>query len=321
MQQAILDYPKQFAFQPKIVNADKLVAKHHIAVLGMGGSQLLADIVQCAQPERSILHHRDYGLPTLSDHEEQNTLFIASSYSGNTEETLSGYNAARERGLALAVVTVGGELLNKAQADATPYIQLPNTGIQPRMATGLSVVALLALLKDTESLKKVSALSSIDPKDLQPEGERIAGTLQGNVPLVYASARNAALAYTWKITMNETAKIPAFCNVMPELNHNEMNGFDLNDTTKELADRFHILLLQDAEDDPRIARRFEELKALYEKRGIPVEEYSMSGVSRWERIIRTLLIADWCALTLTEQHGAEPEAVPMVEEFKKRLAA
>ncbi len=319
MRTAILNVPRQFTFEPRIQNEEQLRPWHHVIVLGMGGSALAADLLRLWRPTLPITIHNDYGLPALPDAAFSDALVIASSYSGTTEETLDGYAAARERGLHAAAITTGGTLLARAQADGVPYVQLPDTGIQPRMATGFSVLAHLALLRDDEGLHAARRASMLDAPSFEEEGKALAAALQGRMPIMYTASRNRPLAYTWKITFNETAKVPAFANVLPELNHNEMNAFDVVPATRDVADRCHFIFLRDPEDNPRIARRFEILRDLYLQRGLPVEELRLAGRTPFEKVFSSLLVADWAAYHTALLNGVDPERVPMVEEFKKQM--
>ena len=115
-----------------------------------------------------------------------------------------------------------------------PYVQIPDFHLQPRMATGLSLKAMLALMGEKNMLAESKLLSThLHPSREELRGKDLARRVFGNVPIIYASTRNGALAANWKIKFNETGKIPAFCNVVPELNHNEMTGFDAK--TKTIA--------------------------------------------------------------------------------------
>lgn len=147
----------------------------------------------------------------------------------------------------------------------------------------------------------------------------LAAALRGKVPVVYSSARNQAVAYNWKIKMNETGKIPAFYNIFPELNHNEMTGFDVVPATKTLSSRLHFVFLTDSADHPQVQKRMRVCRKLYEKRGLPVTDAALQGAAPFEKIFNSLLAADWAALHLSKLYGTEAEQVPMVETFKKLI--
>ena len=320
MQHAIKDFPKQFEFEPIIERADTLQKKPAVIVSGMGGSHLAADLLKSVHPELTIFIHCDYGLPPLHEAYLQNCLFVASSYSGNTEEVLDGLEEAKRKGMAMATISVGGALQKKAQEYDIPHIALPDTGIQPRSALGFSLIALTKLLgmdSEQEELKKLAGM--LDAEGLEETGKVLQSKLAGKIPIIYASLRNEAVAYNWKIKCNETGKIPAFYNMFPELNHNEMTSMDSNEKTRGLSQKFHFLFLRDSEDDARIQKRMDICKKLYEDRGLPVTDVPLEGSIRWERVFNSLLVADWFSFYTGTAYGVETEHVPMVEEFKKAI--
>lgn len=321
MDQAIRDFPKQFTFEPVVENAEFLKRHSHAVICGMGGSNLASGLLQVWKPELSIYAHRDYGLPALSDEEFQRRLVIASSYSGNTEETISSFEDAISKGCAVAVSAVGGTLIELAKTHNVPYVQMPNTGIQPRAALGLSLRALMKLMGLEDGLAESRELSErLDATSLEQQGKSLAKDLRDHVPVIYTSGWNAAIGYNWKIKLNETGKIPAFVNVLPELNHNEMTGFDVQDASQHLSKSFHFLILSDRNDHPQIQKRMQIVKKLYEDRGLPVTILELSGNTVFEKIFSSLLLADWTAFYTSQGYGLESEQVPMVEEFKAMIA-
>lgn len=317
---AIRDFPKQFACAPLIENKKNLKKTYQrYVVVGMGGSHLAADLALIARPELPLIIWSDYGLPPSAD---KHTLVIASSYSGNTEETIDGLRIAMKKKLPVACIAVGGKLLEIAKKKKLPYIELPNTGIQPRSALGLSLRALLALAGDKKGLAETKRLATtLKPDTLAGRGKTLAKMLADHVPVIYASRANVGIAYNWKIKFNETGKIPAFYNVFPELNHNEMTGFDVTPRSKHLSERFAFIFLRDNDDHPRLKKRMMVLEELYRDRGLPVVVLDLIGKTRFEKIFNSLLIADWAAVATAERYGLESEEVPMVEEFKKMIAS
>ncbi|MDD5050674.1 MAG: bifunctional phosphoglucose/phosphomannose isomerase [Candidatus Pacebacteria bacterium] len=321
MDKAIRDFAKQFAWKPKIENEEKLQVFGQVVVGGMGGSHLSADLLSALDVEIPITIHRNYGLPFYTEAQRSETLYIASSYSGNTEETIDFAKSAFDKGLNLAVIAVGGNLIEFAAKNDIPRIVLPDTGIQPRSALGFSLLALVTLLGNKKLLKELNTLATkLDPKALETKGKELAKKLSGFVPVIYASDKNMSVAYNWKIKLNETGKIPSFCNVFPELNHNEMTGFDRAGKTKSLSEKFVFVFLSDDADHPQNRKRFKVTKKLYEDRGITVFEYSLTGATRSEKVFSSLLLADWTAYHTAMLYGVEAEQVPMVEEFKKLIS-
>lgn len=319
LSQAIKNFPKQFAFEPTIENEKVLKSAIKFVVAGMGGSNHATDVLKAWRPEFDIIVHRDYGLPTARDLKER--LIIACSYSGNTEETIDAFNTAQQNGLSVAVITKGGELVDLAKRHNVPYIVLPDTRIQPRSAIGFMFMALLKIMGDNTELQEASKMAEIlKPSAMETQGRKLAKKLRDCVPVIYSSSRNFAIANNWKIKFNENNKIPAFANAFPELNHNEMNGFDVSKNTHALTSPFHFIFLKDSEDNPHVIKQMEVLQKMYADRGLPVEAVNLSGQSRLEKIFTSLLLADWTSLALAEIYGIDPEPVPMVEEFKKRIA-
>ncbi len=319
MEDAIRNFPKQFSWKPEIVHEDKLRAFGQVVVGGMGGSHLAADILTALEVDIPISVHRNYGLPSYTEAQRNETLYIASSYSGNTEETIDFAKNAFENDLNLAVIAVSGKLIEFARENKIPHIILPNTGIQPRSALGFSIISLVTLLGNKKLLGELADLQNLSAEALEKEGEKFAKKLSGFVPVIYASEKNASVAYNWKIKFNETGKIPAFSNVFPELNHNEMTGFDHVPKNEKLGQKFVFIFLADDSDHPQIRKRFEVTKRLYEDRGFEVHVVAMVGATRSKKIFSSLLLADWTACLTARNYGADPEQVPMVEEFKRLI--
>src|SRR3989338_361925 len=313
MNQAILDFAKQFRFTPKIENGPLRKYKKFI-VAGMGGSHWSVDLIKCLLPELQISIHSDYGLPK---YDLTKSLIIVSSYSGDTEESISVFHEAMERKLPVVAVTVGGQLLDLAKNSKIPYVQIPNTGIQPRSAIALSFMAMLKVMKQRELARQGAGLEKIiKPAEIEAAGKRLAGLLSGHVPIIYSSQTNYVLAHNWKIKFNETGKVPAFCNVFPELNHHEMTGFDVKDASRHLSEKFHFVFLKDDDDHPQVQKRMDITAKLYRDRNLPVEILMLQGQSRVEKMFSSLVLADWTAYHTGEGYGLETEQVPMVEEFK-----
>jgi len=285
----------------------------------MGGSHLAADLLALWDKSFQITIHSDYGLPALSDKELKESLIILSSYSGNTEETISAYQEAKKKKLSMSIICVGGKLLELAKKDAIPYVLMPTTGIQPRSALGFSIKGLMAIMGMKKGLAEVSKLAkSLHAKKIAKSGADLASRLSGRVPVIYSSFKNKAIAYNWKIKLNETGKIPAFYNVFPELNHNEMNGFDVVEKTKALSEHFYFIFLTDKNDHPKVKTRMKITQKLYQDRGLTTEAIEMKG-EVFTKIFNSLLLADWTSVYTAEHYGLEPEQVPMVEEFKRLI--
>ena len=322
MEEAIRNFPKQFEYEPKIENVHAWRAPGKYILCGMGGSHLQGDIFQNAYPGFDLSVHQDYGLPRWRDDVFKQALIIVSSYSGNTEEALSSFKEARKNGYPVAAISTGGKLIAMAQEQGVPYIQIPDTGIQPRSAVGFTFKALAKMVGRNdivEEAAKVGMTLAQKAGIFQEDGKALAERLQGHIPVIYASAKNYSIAYNWKIKLNETGKIPAFYNVFPELNHNEMNGFDVSDSTRSLCEKFHFLFLADTTDHAGIQKRMGTLENQLASRGFQVEIVSLGEGSMLDKIFGSLLTADWTAFFVAQYYGRDPQEVPMIEEFKKLI--
>jgi glucose/mannose-6-phosphate isomerase len=322
MEEAIRNFPEQFKYNPVIENVGKWRRADKYIICGMGGSHLQGDIFQNAVPGFDLSVHQDYDIPDWRDDVLKKTLIIASSYSGNTEEPISSFERAQENGYPVCVISTGGKLIAMAKAKGMPYVQFPDTGIQPRSALGFAFKALAKVVGRDDILKEAIAIGEqlqLNAQKLEDQGRQLAEKLQGRIPVIYSSNKNRSIAYNWKIKFNETGKIPAFYNVFPELNHNEMNGFDLSDSTRSFAEKFHFIFLRDSTDHKRIWKRMDVLEQQLIARGFPVETLALGQGAMLEKIFSSLLTADWAAFTTAGLYGRDPEQVPMIEEFKKSL--
>ncbi|MBI4359562.1 MAG: hypothetical protein HY564_00520 [Candidatus Jacksonbacteria bacterium] len=317
MEQAIRDFAKQFAFAPKIEHSDKLIKADQYVLAGMGGSHLAGNVLLARKPELPITIWSDYGLPSIASHEK--TLVIASSHSGDTEETLDAFETAQKAGYHTVAISKGGELLRAARISKTPFIELPSSDIQPRSALGFSTLALSCALWEKELEQELRTLyGTLNPDEYEKQGLELARRIFSRVPVIYASARNAGVAYNWKIKFNETGKIPAFYNVVPELNHNEMNGFDVTLATKALCGAFYFIFIDSVSDEPRVQKRMRILREMYESRGLSLESFHLEETS-FQGIFSSLLIADWASFHTALLYARDPGPVPMIREFKNRM--
>lgn len=316
----ITNYAQQFRYEPTVKNADKVGRFGAVVVGGMGGSGLVAGILRALKPGLNVVAHHEYGLPSFVGGDGEKYLFIAVSHSGDTEETINFCEEAIKEGLPVAVVSAKGKLLELAEEKGLPYIDLPGDEVQPRMALGYALRAVLKLIGEEKLYKETTRLAEkLDPLRHEEHGRELAQKLSGAVPIVYASRFNQALAYNWKIKFNETGKIPAFCNVFPELNHNEMESFGERSAAGALLPKAHFVFLRDDADHLRIRERMELTAKLYSDCGLSVEDVMIEGKTRLERIFNTLLLGDWAAYYLALGNGVEPESVPMIERFKKDI--
>ncbi|MBI2013696.1 MAG: bifunctional phosphoglucose/phosphomannose isomerase [Candidatus Colwellbacteria bacterium] len=316
MKESILNFPEQFKYKPEVTNSNKLRGFKRIIVIGMGGSHLAADLLKIYKPALDLVVHSNYGLPKLPNGVLEESIVILSSYSGNTEEVLSAFEECVKQELNFGVIASGGKLLELAKEHSIPYVELPG-GEQPRMAVGFALRATLAILGENAALKESASLAArLLPQSLEGDGKKLAQKIKGFVPVIYSSSANLPIAYNWKIKFNETGKIPAFYNVFPELNHNEMNG-----NFEPLASKFYFIFLEDSADYSLIRTRMRVLEKIYKEKGLQVGKITLQGRDVWEKIFRSLILADWAAYYTALQYDLDPQEVPLVEEFKRIIAA
>jgi len=321
MGEQILNFVEQFAWKPKLLRGERLPKNPtHIIVCGMGGSHLGARLLLRHDPTLPIFVHSDYGLPRESAERLRGALVVASSYSGETEETLDAALNAVEAGLSVAVITTGGALATFAEEHSLPLILVPKKGIEPRMAVGAFMLALARLMRDIELENNIREVGmNIDVRKGQTDGEALAKRLNGKIPLVYASALNAPLAYFWKIALNETAKVPAFYNLFPELCHNELSGFDIHEHTRELSAHISVIFLRDSDDHSRIAKRMDIMQELLEKRGLASANVEITGANGLGKVLNGTLAGVWTAIALAKEYGAPDAITPLISEFKNKM--
>ena len=315
MREAIIGFPEQFKYELKVKNAvGHLVKFERFALMGMGGSALVGDLIKRLDPNLDIVVHKSYGLPRGVDLNGRLLIFI--SYSSDTEETLDSFDHALKAGHHLAVVGTGGKLLDKAKKIGVLYVELPDTGIQPIFSLGFQIRAALALMQQERLYKEVGRLGNANFKGLEKEGERLAKSIIGKIPLIYASGDNGTIAYNWKIKFNETGKIPAFWSILPEANHNEINGFG---GRGKQSSSFACLLIKDDGDHPRIKKRMTVLGSMYKRLGLPVKTVSLKGKNNAEKVFSSLVLGDWTAYYTAKAYGHEANEVPLVQKFKKLI--
>lgn len=315
MEESIGRFTEQFDWQPQLQNTAVLGDFLSYIVVGMGGSHLAAWFIQQYSAVSNITIHRDYGIPECS----VDTLIILTSYSGDTEEVLDAARTAFARKLSMVIITRGGKLLAFAQEHSLPYIQIPDMHFEPRMAIGLLMLATAVCLKNMQLENAIRvAGKSVIPTEGKEEGARLAQSLAGKVPLMYSSSIHAPLAYVWKVNMNETAKIPAFSNVFPELCHNEISGFDVVDSTRAIAEQFYPVFFEDMSDHPRVQKRMQVLKSVLEEKNIPVEIVRLHGMG-FEKVFRGVLLASWTSMYLAQHYGVPNPETPLIAEFKQRM--
>lgn len=298
-----------------------------VVVAGMGGSALAAGLVKSwlkiTKPFEVV---RKYNLPGYVN---ENTLLIASSYSGNTEETISALEEAEGLGAKIVVISAGGQLIDIAQEKNYPFVQLPSD-YQPRMAVSLNLRGLVKLL-ETYGLAqgKYDEIASVaDWLDDRVEkwlpsvpteqnyAKQLAEKCVGKTVVIYSGSRMAPVGYKWKISINENAKNTAFCNELPEFNHNEFIGWTSHPVDKPFA----VIDLISGFEHPQVLRRFaisDQLLSGQRPKSIPVE---LQGESVMAQMLWGCVLADFVSIYMAILNGIDPTQVDLIEKLKTELA-
>lgn len=287
-------------------------------LVGMGGSALPGDLLNALSVTKVPLNvRRSYGLPQFTS---KSSMLIASSYSGTTEETLSAYEEARIKGIPIFGSASGNTLEEWCLRDNVPFSKIDFPGMQPRHTFLAAFSGIARVLESSNlisgvvnDLRRIAQVIKDRLGEYEKIGQEVAKRITQKTPVFYASQKLAFAALNMKIQTNENAKTPAFWNFFPELNHNEMIGF-----TKPQA-KFHIVILKDKGDDPRIQMRMDITKEIYAKQGIETSVINVEGETLLEKIILQVVIGLWMSHYLAAIYEVDPIPVEAVEEFKQEL--
>lgn len=303
----------------------------NVVVLGMGGSAIGGDIARqlaLAESRLPVWVHRDYGLPAFVD---ASTLVIASSYSGNTEETLSGFTKALENQSKKLVITSGGKLKQLAEDKGIPtfvidYQAPPRAAFPHNFVPLMGIFQNLGLLGDKSAdlqeavdvLKKLSGnLVETRPLASNP-AKQLATRLLRHIAVVYGAEMLSEVARRWKTELNENAKAWAFFESFPELNHNAVVGYKFPVEAKE---RLFVLMLRSSSLNPRNLIRYELTSKLLAKAGISYEIVEPGGNSALSQILSLILLGDYASFylaTLNEVDSSSTDAINFVKQYLAR---
>src|SRR5271165_2492568 len=271
-----------------------------LVVAGMGGSAIGGALARAAlgdHASRPIFVTRAYGLPTWTT---PDTMVLCASYSGETEETLACYESAGALGARRTVVTTGGSLAEMARADGVPVIPLP-AGFQPRAAVAYMIVAALEVAALCGAGPRLTSEIDVAASHIEslvaewgpdaPEdslAKEIARGLSDTTPVIAGAGLTSPLAYRWKTQINENAKQPCFWNELPELDHNEIAGWE---GARDLG-RFSAVFLDDSDAHPRSKERMDLTERLIADNAVASFRLETRGQTAIERVVSLLLLGD-----------------------------
>jgi len=299
-----------------------------IVVCGMGGSAIVGDVVRGLLGDASpypIIVAKGYTLPAFCG---PDTTVVAVSYSGNTEETLAAYADATERGCRAVSISAGGLLQELARTRVGVHVVLPADAPMPRAALGYLAGAILGTLGHLElpdlagevgvAARRLDELAARWKPDRPAEGNEakaLAEWLVGRTPVIWGSeGLMEPVALRWKNQLNENAKVPAFWSAIPELDHNEVEGW-----SPETAKEFALIALRHPGEHPRVAERFALTLELASAAGLDAREVRAEGHGPLEWLFSQILLGDFVSTYLAILRGVDPTPVPALTGLKERL--
>jgi len=328
----IKDLPKQvrdaWTIASKATIAPAYSDVRNIVVAGMGGSAIGGDLAAALLADElkvPMTVHRDYGLPAYVG---RDSLVIVSSYSGNTEETLSSFEEARKRGAKVLALTTGGKIAELARASNYPIVTFSYKA-QPRAALGYSLGLVLGVLTKLGFARDLSDDIEAALSDLAKLEERVhegartndakkmAIDLQGRIPFAYGAGVMGVMARRVKGQWNENAKNWSAFDVMSELNHNAVVGFEHPPIAKEALT---VLLLRSDRDNPRHKLRFEVTRELLDRARIPHKTLQFAGRNMLSEVLQMVYFTDYVSFYVALLNGADPSPVKSIDYLKDRLA-
>lgn len=303
----------------------------HVVIAGLGGSAIGGELLAAYSTPLSnipVVVHRDYGLPAFAHGPE--TLVIASSHSGNTEETLDSFEAALKSGCTVVAVTTGGELARRAAQAEAPLWIFAHSG-QPRAAIGFSFGLLMALLTrlnvipdpSSDLTEAMDAMHKVREKNgpivpaARNPAKRYAGQLMGRWVTVFGAGLMAPVARRLKTQINEIAKAGANFEFIPEADHNALAG--TLHPAEVLMPHTMSLFLRSPSDHPRNRRRLDLTKRAYMLEGLNTDFLDARGRSPLANIWTQVLFGDYMAYYLAMGYGVDPTPVDALVQFKASM--
>ncbi|HRD05983.1 MAG: bifunctional phosphoglucose/phosphomannose isomerase [Saprospiraceae bacterium] len=299
---------------------DKPINKIYVA--GMGGSGIGANFVaefivgECKLP---YLIGKGYDSPAFID---ENTLYIASSYSGNTEETLSALSQVVDSGAKIVCISGGGKLIALAKEKGYDFIQMPGDWPSPRACLGYSLVQQLYVLYKLDiigktvidQLKSSIDLIKYDQDEIKNKAQKIATLIKGKIPVIYTTDRMEAVAVRFRQQVNENSKYLAWHHVIPEMNHNELVGW------RDVYDNIAVIYFRNKDDYRRNAVRMDINKEVISKYCDTIIEIYSKGQSLVEKSMYFVHLGDWISWFLAEQRGVDALEVNVIDHLKGELS-
>lgn len=326
MDQLIARFPEQLVEALEIgENASinphsSLINKVYVA--GLGGSGIGADFVKEFIREESPIPYTIGKGYTIPQYVDENTLAICSSYSGNTEETLSSFHQMIPRGAKIVIISSGGKLIEEAKERGLDYIQVPDNWPSPRACLGYSIVQQLFILFKLgfidgtfkQELKTAIDFIKFDNDSIKKAAQQVAQRIQDKVPVIYVTDRMEAVAVRLRQQINENAKMLCWHHVIPEMNHNELVGWTENHPDKA------VIYLRNKDDYKRNQIRMDINQKIISKYSDTIIDIYSKGNTLIEKAIYLVHLGDWISWYLSELKGADAVEIKVIDYLKAELA-
>ncbi len=300
-----------------------------VVVVGMGGSAIGGDLAASllsAEAKLPIIVQRQYELPAFVDGQ---TLVIASSYSGNTEETLSAFEQSLKTGARKLAITTGGKLKEIAKENNLPIFSF-DYHAQPRAALAFSFLPVLAFMqklgiagdKSADVSETIEVLNKLaqEINETVPTAEnrakKLAGELFGNLPVIYGGGITTEVAHRWKTQLNENGKAWTFYEAFPELNHNAVVGYQF---PIEMAPSVVVVMLRSSYLSEQLIRRYQVTARLLEQAGVRHHFVDGAGKSALAQMMSLVLIGDYVSYYLAILNRTDPSPVKTIDFLKAEL--
>lgn len=286
-----------------------------VVFAGMGGSAMGGELLRALIADSApvpMTRVRGYRIPKWAG---PGTLVACVSYSGNTAETLSCAEQAREQGADVLAVTSGGKLARMAAESSFHLAEIPS-GLPPRAALGFLFGALSGALAGCDLVpggsvdKAAKGSAAVDVA----ETARVAETIADSIPVIYGAGPLGAVAYRWKTQMNENAKIHAFSHAIPELEHNEIEAWGVS-----ARNPFAMVVLRDSKESARTAREIDAFSDIAGRGATAALTIRAEGRSRFERAFNLVTFGDWVSYHVALARGVDPMPIPAIQQLKSVL--
>lgn len=325
MHQLIDHFPNQLRRALEIGQKAKIgkpkMPVRNILITGLGGSGIGGTIISNILRDDlqvPVVINKEYKIPAFVN---ENTLVIVSSYSGNTEETMSAMMQAFKKGAQIACITSGGLVKEYAETNNFDYV-LIDGGFPPRAAFGQSFVQIFFILhylgllenKFVSYIESAIALIEEEKDEIKKSAYDIAVKLDGKIPVIYSDAKYEGVAVRFRQQINENSKMLCWHHVIPEMNHNELVGW------RDKNDNIVVVFLKNAQDYERNQERMAFVKSVVSQYASDTIEIESKGKKDIERVLYLIHLTDWISCYLADLKGIDAIEVDIISQLKNKLA-